>query len=89
MPKTLDPAEAIKRFAKQDITVQVATPAKIKVKDADGKDTGKERDGYKTKDEKLSAEHILAAAKRDNGTVVITTVDGRKYEAAGAASAAA
>lgn len=86
--KTLDPAEAIKRFAKQDISVQTATPVKIKVKDADGKETGKERDGYKVKDEKLAADHILAAVKRDNGTVVITTIDGQKYEAAGAGAAA-
>jgi len=86
--KTLDPAEAIKRFSKQDITVQTATPTRIKVKDADGKETGKERDGFKTKDEKLSVDHILAAAKRDNGTVVITTIDGQKYEAAGAGAAA-
>lgn len=81
--KSIDPAEAIKRFAKQDITVQAATPVKIKVKDAEGKETGKERDGFRTKDEKLAVDHITGAARRDNGTVVITTIDGRKYEAAG------
>ena len=86
--KELDAAEAVKRFARQDITVQTATPVMIKVKDADGKETGKERAGFKTKDEKLAADHILRAVKRDNGTVVITTIDGRRYEAAGSAAAA-
>jgi hypothetical protein len=80
-------ADVVKRFAKQDITVQTATPAKFKVKDADGKDTGKERDGFKVKDEALAAEHVLSAVKGE-GKVVIVTIDGRKYEAAAGAAAA-
>ena len=89
MPKytEIPAAEAVKRFAKEDITVQTATPCKIKVKDADGKDTGKERDGFKTKDEALAAEHILSAVK-GGGKVVIVTIDGRKHEAAAGAAAA-
>lgn len=47
---SIDPAQAIERFAKHDITVRTATPARIKVKDVDGNDTGKEREGFKTKE---------------------------------------
>ena len=85
--KTIDPAEAFKRFAKQDITVRTGTPTTPKIKDAEGNDTGKTRPGFIVKEAKLAPEHILGAAKRDDGSVVITTIDGAKYESSAAAAA--
>jgi len=73
--RKIEAAEALKLFRGQSITVQTTTPVKVKGED------GRERPGYKTKDEALAAEHVLAA--RDHGDkVVIVTIDGRRYEAA-------
>ena len=73
-PKEIAAADALKFFSRQNIAVQTATPVKVKGED------GKERPGYKTKDEALAEDHILAA--RDHGEkVVITTIDGKRYEA--------
>jgi hypothetical protein len=74
-PKEIAAADALKFFSRQSITVQTATPVKVKGED------GVERPGYKTKDEALAADHVLAA--RDHGEkIVIVTIDGRRYEAA-------
>jgi len=74
-PKDIAPADALKLFSRQNITVQTATPVKVKGED------GKERPGYKTKAEPLAEDHILAARDRGN-MVAITTIDGHRYEAA-------
>ena len=82
--KEITAADALKFFGRQNITVQVARPVKVKGED------DKERPGFKTKDEALAEEHILAA--RDYGDrVTLVTIDGRRYEAAkrGKAEAAA
>lgn len=71
-------AEAVKAFKKLPL-VQSAKPGKIRYKDDAGAD--KERDGYIVKDEELSEKLILSAAKREDGTVVVVTVDGKKHEA--------
>jgi len=74
-PKEIAAADALKFFSRQNISVQTATPVTVKGED------GKERPGFKTKDAALAEDHILAA--RDHGDkVVITTIDGRRYEAA-------
>ncbi len=77
MPPTSVPAaEAAKLFRTQ--TVQVGT--RVKVKNPAG---GRDLETFRAETVPLKAEHILAAVKADDGTVSITTVDGRKYSAAG------
>lgn len=72
--KEIDAAEALKLFTKQTISVQTATPVKVRGED------GKERPSFKTKDEPLAAEHVISA--KDYGDrVTITTIDGRRHEA--------
>lgn len=71
-------AEAVKLFAKQNITVQTAK--RVKVTD---KETGKVSEPFETKQAPLAAEHVIAVKTLDNGSVRIVTIDGRRYEAAG------
>lgn len=73
--KSISPAEALKAFAKADITVvDVVTDKTSKpVRDPE---TGR----LSTKAMPLAAGNILAASD-DGETVFITTVDGRKYSA--------
>lgn len=80
--KEISAADAVKAFKSQSITVQTATPAKVKGAD------GKMRDGFKTNMTPLAEEHVLAARVAD-GRIVMVTIDGRKYEAAAKAAAAA
>lgn len=71
--KEIAPADAVKLFS--GVTVQTAKPVIVKGED------GKERQGYRTDNVALRAEHVLAA--RDYGDrVAITTIDGQKHEAA-------
>lgn len=76
MAKTsLEPAEALKLFARQGIKVQEAT--RVKVKD---KETGKERSAFETKDAQLTEAHIIGAAQYDDGRATIVTIDGKRHE---------
>lgn len=68
--------EALKSFASKKLTVQTAKPITIK-----GKDGAADKPGFKTEDVELAAEHITGAAHFGD-KVVITTIDGRKHEAA-------
>ena len=73
--KKISAAEAVKAFKAQSIIVQVARRTKIKGAD------GKTREVFEVKDKPLAEEHVLAAY--DHGErVVMTTINGRKYEAA-------
>ncbi len=73
--KAMTAAEAVKCFSKSSIQVMVAK--RVTVRD---KETGKAREAVKAEQVPLAAEHILAAT--DFGArVVITTTDGKKYEA--------
>lgn len=73
--KPLPAAEAVKSFAKSDITVSVVKT---------GKGSEPQRDPqtsrFLTEMKPLAASHILAAAE-DGETVFITTIDGQKYSA--------
>ena len=69
-------ADAAKLF--RNVTVQTATAVTVK-----DEKTGKTRSAFKTDTVALKAEHILAARRAEDGTVSITTVDGKKYSAAG------
>ncbi len=73
-------AEAVKAF-KTRPSVQVAR--RVMKKD---KDTNKDRPSFETKAEPLAAEHVIGAAKYDDGRVVVVTVDGKRHTAATAAS---
>lgn len=89
--KDMNAADAVKLFAKQNIKVQEATAVNVAIKDADGNDTGKVRPAYETKMAALDEDHVISAKKYDDGRVTITTIDGRRFEAAsnkGAAAAA-
>lgn len=78
MPKRnpLPAAEAVKSFAKSDITVSVVKT---------GKGSEPQRDPqtnrFLTEMKPLAASRILAATE-DGETVFITTIDGQKYSAA-------
>lgn len=74
--KQITAEEALKFFASKKITVQTATPVTIK-----GKDGAPDKPGFKTDDAELAATHITGAAHYGD-KVVITTIDGRKHEAA-------
>lgn len=78
MPKRnpLPAAEAVKSFAKSDITVSV-------VKTGKGGEPQRNPDTNHiiTEMKPLAASHILAAME-DGETVSITTIDGRRYSAA-------
>lgn len=74
--KTIAAAEALKAFGKQNIEVQEATPVKVKG------DDGRERPGFKTQMKPLAEKHVLSAKRWDDGRVTITTIDGRRHEAA-------
>lgn len=73
--KSLPAAEAVKSFAKSEITVSVVKT---------GKGSEPQRDPqtnrFVTEMKPLEARHILAAME-DGETVSITTVDGQKYSA--------
>lgn len=70
-------ALAIQAFARKGISVQQATPVKMKGED------GKERSVFKTEMVALREEHILAASQEETGLVRVTTIDGKRYEAKG------
>lgn len=74
--KEIAAAEALKAFGKQDIQVQEAKPVKLKGED------GKERPGFKTDMKALAEKHVTSAKKYEDGTIKITTIDGRRHEAA-------
>lgn len=74
--KLIAAAEALKALGKNDIEVQEATPVKVKGED------GKERPGFKTAMKPLAEKHVISAKKWDDGKVTITTIDGRRHEAA-------
>lgn len=65
--------DAVKLFAKQNITVNVVKTSKggVPVRDAETKK-------FVTEDVPLAAAHVLGVNERA-GEVGITTVDGRKY----------
>ena len=75
-------ADAVKAFRSKSITVQTATP--VKVKGADGK----ERDGFKVEMAPLAEAHVLAANDL-GGRIVMVTVDGQKHVTTGKSAAAA
>lgn len=77
-----DIGAALKLFAGQAIKVQVATKAKKKGED------GKEREIFVTQDKPLAPELVLSAKQWSNGTVSITTSDGKRYTAKGGVAAA-
>jgi hypothetical protein len=68
-------AEALKALGNKvaGVKVQVATPTKVI-----DEETGKEKTVFETKMQSLGAEHVLSAKKWANGTVTITTIDGRR-----------
>lgn len=74
-------AAAMKSFRGASITVQTAKPVKVKG------DDGVVREAYKTDNVPLAEAHILGAAQREDGTVVITTIDGQRYETRGGKAA--
>lgn len=76
MPKRnpLSAAEAVKSFAKSDITVSV-----VKTKSGEPQ-RNPETNHIITEMKPLAASYILAAVE-DGETVSITTIDGRKYSA--------
>jgi hypothetical protein len=74
--KQISAEEAVKFFAGKKITVQTAKPVTVK-----GKDGAPDRAAFDTKDADLAAEHITGAAHYGD-RVVISTSDGKKYEAA-------
>ena len=76
--KEIPAADALKAF-KTAPTVQTAKPGKIPYKDESG--AAKERDGFITKNETATVEHVIGAAKYDDGRVVIVTIDGKRHEA--------
>lgn len=79
--REISAADAVKAFKGQSIVVQVARA--VKVKGADNK----VRDSFDVKERPLAEEHVLAAV--DNGDrIVMTTINGRKYETASKGSAA-
>jgi hypothetical protein len=73
--KSMPAAEAVKSFAKSDITVSV-------VKTGKGGEPQRDPQNNRilTEVKPLAAGHILAAME-DGETVSITTIDGRKYSA--------
>lgn len=73
-------ADAMKLFRRSGIKVQTATP--VMVKGADGV----ERSAFEAQMTHLAEEHILGAARRDDGTAVIVTIDGQRHESRGAAT---
>lgn len=77
--KSLAAGEAIKSFAKSDITVTVVKTGKGGAQERDP-----ETKRFVTETKPLAASHILAASE-DGETVFITTVDGQKYSAPKAA----
>lgn len=73
--KQIEAQEALKHFGGKGIQVQTAASIEVKGED------GKLRPAFKTATATLRAEHVLAA--RDYGDrVTITTLDGRRHEAA-------
>lgn len=74
--KQITADEALKLFANSKITVQTAKAVTVK-----GKDGAPDKPGFKTDDVELAAEHVTGAAHYGD-RVVITTIDGRKHEAA-------
>ena len=75
MKSSISAADAIKAFRTKP---DVQTATRVKVKD---KATGKEKSVFETKMAQLSVEHILGAAKYDDGRVVVVTIDGNRHEA--------
>lgn len=75
MPKfsAVAAAAAVALFRDQKITVQEATPIKVKG------DDGKIRDAFETKMVSLKPAHVLAAKQYEDGTVTVVTLDGQRY----------
>lgn len=71
----MNAAEAVKAFAKQDITVNMPKLDKSGAPVRD-KETGR----FVTEDQPLAAEHVVGM-REAGGEVFITTADGRKYSA--------
>lgn len=74
--KSLPAAEAVKSFAKSDITVSV-----VKMSKGGEPQRDPNTNHIITEMKPLAASHILAAME-DGETVSITTIDGQKYSAA-------
>lgn len=74
MGQKISAAEALKAF-KTKPTVQVARQVKAK------NDKGQDVTRYEVEEAKLAEAHITGAVKRDDGKVVVSTVDGQKHEA--------
>lgn len=68
-------AAAVAAFAGQKIEVQTAR--KITQRD---KETGKEREAFETKMERLAPEHVLSSYEAEDGTVTVITIDGRRHQ---------
>lgn len=77
--KQVEAADVLDLFRRQNIQVQTATPKKAKGED------GKVRETFDVKMAPLSADGVLMAKQFDDGLVVITTIDGRRYQAKGEA----
>lgn len=74
-PKEISAADAVALFAEQKIKVQTAKSVKTKG------DDGKVREQFETEMAALAEEHVLSA--KDYGDrVTITTIDGKRFEAA-------
>lgn len=69
----MNAAEAVKAFAKQDITVNMP-----KLDKSGGPVRDKETGRTITEDQPLAAKHVVGVNERDGG-VSITVADGRKY----------
>ena len=67
-------AEAVKKFERQGIKIQVPTPREKKPGDLHAP-------GFNIAWEPLAAEHILAVRRYHDGKIVIVTIDGRRLEA--------
>ncbi len=80
--RQISAAEAVKAFRSQSVKVRVATPTKVKGED------GKTREGFSVEMAPLTEAHVLSAV--DYGDrIVMTTINGRKYETAAKAAIAA
>lgn len=71
----MNAAEAVKAFAKQDITVNMP-----KLDKSGGPVRDKESGRIVTEDQPLAAGHVVGTRESD-GEVFITVADGRKYSA--------
>ena len=71
--RQISAADAVKAFKSAGISVRTGRATKVKGED------GKTRDSYEVKNVPLAEAHVLAASEID-GRVVMTTIDGAKYD---------